>query len=75
MKAGETPNVSGEFVMKFGKHIGRTLEEIAETEPSYILWLAEEKVLKIDPEFLDAVQQDEMEADSELKDIINEYRD
>lgn len=36
------------------------------------MWLADENVLKIEREFLDAVRMDDMEAESVMRDIINE---
>lgn len=49
--------------MPFGKYKGRTLDDISDNDPSYIMWLADENVLKIERRFLDAVRQDDMESD------------
>jgi uncharacterized protein (DUF3820 family) len=54
---------SASFVMPFGKYKGKTLDDISDDDPSYVVWLADEKVLKIKREFLDAVRQDDMESD------------
>jgi hypothetical protein len=42
-----------EFVVSFGKHRGKTLDQIADEDVSYILWLDSAGVLKIEEEFLD----------------------
>jgi len=50
-----------------------TLDQISDNDPSYVVWLADEGVLKIEREFLEAVRMDDMEAESEMRDIINEH--
>jgi len=55
--------VNGDWVMTFGKYKGRTLDEISNNDPSYVVWLSDEKVLKIEKEFLEAVRRDDMEHD------------
>jgi hypothetical protein len=45
---------SPKFVVEFGKHKGKTLEQIAEQDNAYILWLDQENVLNIEQEFLEA---------------------
>jgi len=67
------PPCSAGFVMPFGKYRGQTLDQISDNDPGYVVWLADENVLKIEREFLDAVRMDEMEAESEMRDIINEH--
>jgi hypothetical protein len=52
---------SESFVMPFGKYKGHTLDDISDLDPGYIVWLADENVLKIEVEFLDAVRWDDME--------------
>jgi hypothetical protein len=52
---------SASFVMPFGKYKGRTLDDISDLDPGYVVWLADENVLKIEVEFLDAVRWDDME--------------
>jgi F420-dependent methylenetetrahydromethanopterin dehydrogenase len=64
---------SADFVMPFGKYRGQTLDQISDNDTGYILWLADENVLRIEREFLDAVRMDDMEAESEMRDIINEH--
>ena len=57
------PTCSADFVMPFGKYKGRTLDDISDNDPEYVVWLADENVLKIERRFLDAVRQDDMESD------------
>lgn len=64
----DIPVCTSDFVMTFGKYKGQSLEQIAEHDGQYILWLNNESVLRIDREFLDAVEMDERENDNELYD-------
>jgi len=48
--------------ISFGKYQGRTLDQISDKDPSYLLWLADNKIMKIKPSFLDAVRRDEVES-------------
>jgi hypothetical protein len=50
---------TSDFVISFGKHSGKTLDQIAEVDNSYILWLDREGILKVEKEFLDACKEDE----------------
>ena len=54
---------TGETKLSFGAYRGRTLDEIAEINPGYIVWLAEERVLLIDRQFHKAARADAMEDD------------
>ena len=74
-KGGSSPlsTCSADFVMPFGKYRGKSLDQIADSDGQYVLWLASEGVLKIERCFLEAVEMDEREAESELRDIINEH--
>ena len=56
---------SPEFVVEFGKHRGKTLEQIAEQDNAYIFWLDRENVLNIEQEFLEACQMDDYLDDGE----------
>ena len=67
------PPCLADFVMPFGKYRGQTLDQISDNDPGYVVWLADENVLKIERGFLDAVCMDDMEAESEMRDIINEH--
>jgi hypothetical protein len=59
----------------FGKHTGKTFDEIADIDPDYILWLDENvKDVKLPKKWIECVEMDIRERDSELHDIILEYR-
>lgn len=64
-RAGVVANalVGADFVMPFGKYKGRTLDDISDHDPGYVVWLADEGVLKIEKPFMDAVRRDDMEMD------------
>ena len=47
--------------MPFGKYRGQALDQISDNDPGYVVWLADENVLKIERGFLDAVRMDDME--------------
>lgn len=47
-----------DFVMPFGKYKGKTLSEISEVDPSYIVWLSDNSVLSIESEFLESCLSD-----------------
>lgn len=67
------PICSADFVMPFGKYKGQSLEQISEHDGQYILWLRDEKVIRIASEFSDAVEMDVRELESETRDIIAEH--
>jgi len=59
----------------FGKYKGKTFNEISNIDPDYILWLDENvKDVKLPKKWLECVEMDVRERDSELHDIISEYR-
>lgn len=58
--------VSSDFVLTFGKYKGRTLDEVSDFDPGYVVWLADNKVLNIEKKFLDAVRTDAIEFDDIL---------
>lgn len=59
----------------FGKYNGKTFEEIANIDPYYILWVDEKvKDVKLPKRWIECVETDIRERDSELRDIISEYR-
>lgn len=58
----------------FGKYKGKTLNEIAELDAGYIVWLNEEiKTIKIDTDFVSQCLREELEYRSATMDIIKEY--
>ena len=59
----------------FGKYNGQTFDEIADIDPDYILWLDKNvKDVKLPKKWIECVEMDIRERDSELRDIISEYR-
>jgi hypothetical protein len=54
---------SYEDVITFGKFKGETIGRIAEVEPSYIVWLNDEEVVKFTKEIVEAAEWD-MSVDS-----------
>lgn len=49
--------------LTFGKHKGKTVRWIIEHDPSYIIWLHENKVCEMPEEFVDeAVENDSADA-------------
>jgi len=58
----------------FGKYSGKTFEEISDIDPEYILWLDKNaKTIKFRRSWIEAIKMDIMEAESEMRDIINEH--
>ena len=58
----------------FGKYNGKTFEEIANIDPDYILWLDEKvKDVKLPKKWIECVEMDIRERDSELHDILAEH--
>lgn len=49
--------------MNFGKYKGQTIEEIINNDPSYILYLSDEKIAKFSEEILDYAEESESEKD------------
>lgn len=54
-----------DYVMTFGKHKGKTLLEILDESPSYIVWLAENDIIKIPDDLLTMACHDTMSPDFE----------
>lgn len=48
---------SFEYVLTFGKHKGKKVEDIIELDPGYILWIDENKLAKIDEEILNVAEE------------------
>jgi hypothetical protein len=58
----------------FGKYNGRTFEEISNIDPDYILWLDENvKDVKLPKKWIECVEMDIREKNSELHDILAEH--
>ena len=63
-----------EDTITFGKYKGKTFDEIADIDPDYILWLDENvKDVKLPKKWVEAVEMDVRERDSELRDILVEH--
>lgn len=62
-----------DYVMSFGKYKGHTLDEISDDDPGYVVWLADENILRIEKEFLEAVRKDDMEAVSYSSQWVLQY--
>jgi hypothetical protein len=56
----QPPIKNYDHVFTFGKHKGKTVNEVAEEEPSYIVWLVEENVCEVDEEIYEAAIMDDM---------------
>lgn len=50
-----------EYVFRFGKYQGKSLDEVAEEDPSYLVWAWKELSKEESREYMDAVE-DVMEA-------------
>lgn len=59
----------------FGKHQGSTPNEIADTDPSYIVWLYETMPDKCSKALYLAVEQDVREGDAELFQDVEGFGD
>ena len=56
-----------ETVLDFGKYKGKTLDEVADIDPSYICWLHENvKTVRIPKWLVEACERDVREEDAEL---------
>jgi hypothetical protein len=58
-----------EYVIQFGKHNGKSIDEISEIDPSYIVWLHENvKTITIPQEYVDAIKMDIYDREDEFLD-------
>jgi hypothetical protein len=58
----------------FGKYNGKTFDEIADIDPDYILWIDENvKDVKLPKKWIEYVEMDVRERNSELHDILAEH--
>ena len=55
-------------VLQFGKHRGWTIGECVECDPSYVIWLSEDEVMKIPADILEEAQENDL-ADHEYEDV------
>ena len=63
-----------EDAITFGKYKGKTFDEIADIDPDYILWLDENvKDVKLPKKWIECVEMDIREKDSEVHDILAEH--
>jgi len=63
-----------EDTLTFGKYKGKTFDEIADIDPDYILWLDENvKDVKLPKKWIECVEMDVREKNSELHDILAEH--
>jgi hypothetical protein len=63
-----------EDIITFGKYKGKTFDEIADIDPDYILWLDENvKDVKLSKKWIECVEMDIRERNSELHDILAEH--
>ena len=51
--------ITFETELWFGKHEGETGEQIAENDPSYIIWLDESTDHEVDPELLELAEDND----------------
>ena len=49
-----------EDIITFGKYKGKTIDWIAENDPSYIIWLNDEQVVDFPAEIVEAAIMDDM---------------
>ncbi|MCK5615488.1 hypothetical protein KAR91_77205 [Candidatus Pacearchaeota archaeon] len=52
----EYKELSMDDVMHFGKHEGKTVEEVAEKDPHYLKWCISKDVIGVDVEVSDALE-------------------
>jgi hypothetical protein len=61
-------------IITFGKYKGKTFDEIADIDPDYILWIDKNvKDVNLPKKWLECVEMDVRERDSELHDILAEH--
>lgn len=52
-----------DYIIDFGKYKGKTLGDILDTDYSYILWLRNIGILKLDKKLIDAALEEQNEDD------------
>lgn len=63
------------MILEFGKHKGKTLSELADLDPSYLIWLAENAVLEVPSDLLNYAINATMEPDFDDLHFDWEYPD
>jgi len=59
-------------IVTFGKHKGKTLDEISDTDPSYICWLKDNvKTIKISKSLAEACERDAREREDCIDDMYS----
>ena len=59
MKSRADIPITRDTVLQFGKHKGWTIGDCVEADPSYVIWLSEDEVMKIPADILEEAQENE----------------
>jgi uncharacterized protein (DUF3820 family) len=54
------------FIMPFGKHKDKSILDISETDPKYILWLDKSNIYKFDAKIIQACESEILNADIDI---------
>ena len=57
MKSRADIPIARDTVLQFGKHKGWTIGDCVEADPSYVIWLSEDEVMKIPADILEEAQE------------------
>lgn len=57
MKSRADIPITRDTVLRFGKHKGWTIGDCVEADPSYVIWLDEDGVMKIPDDILEEAQE------------------
>jgi len=68
MKSRADIPITRDTVLQFGKHKGWTIGDCVEADPSYVIWLSEDEVMKIPADILEEAQENDL-ADHEYEDV------
>lgn len=70
MKSRADIQITRDTVLQFGKHKGWTIGDCVECDPSYVIWLSEDEVMKIPDDILEEAQEnwdaDQMEQEDDF---------
>jgi uncharacterized protein (DUF3820 family) len=58
--------INWDFKIPFGKYIGKTILEISEIDPKYILWLHNEKIYEFDINLLQSCRIESINVDIDV---------